>query len=36
LYGHFTTRALSSRANAAQRAEAAELFAPQPLEAGND
>lgn len=36
LYGHFTTRALSSRANAAQRAEAAELFPPQPLEAGND
>lgn len=36
LYGHFTTRALSPRANAAQRAEAAELFAPQPLEAGTD
>lgn len=34
LYGHFTTRALSARANAAQRAQAAELFSPQPLEAG--
>lgn len=36
LYGHFTARALLPRANAAQRAEAAELFAPQPLEAGTD
>lgn len=34
LYGHFTTRALTSRANAAQRAQAAELFSPQPVEAG--
>ncbi|HEY9236723.1 MULTISPECIES: YegJ family protein [Phenylobacterium] len=36
LYGHFTTRALSARANAAQRAQAAELFSPQPLEAGTN
>ncbi|MCX7589200.1 DUF2314 domain-containing protein [Phenylobacterium sp. 58.2.17] len=34
LYGHFTTRALTARANAAQRAQSAELFSPQPLEAG--
>ena len=34
LYGQFTTRALSARANAAQRAQSAELFSPQPLEAG--
>ena len=32
LYGHFTTRALWDHASAEQRAEAAALFAPTPLE----
>ena len=36
LYGHFTTRALSPKANAEQRALTAELFAPTPLEAGTN
>ena len=36
LYGHFTTRALFPKANPEQRAMAAELFAPTPLEAGSN
>jgi len=34
LYGHFASRAMMDRWNAAQRAEGLEHFAPQPLEAG--
>lgn len=33
-YGHFTSRAMMDRWNAAQRAEGLALFAPEPLEAG--
>ena len=34
LYGHFTTRALMTRASEAERKEAMAVFAPTPLEAG--
>ncbi|MFP5448037.1 MAG: YegJ family protein [Alphaproteobacteria bacterium] len=34
LYGHFTSRAMMDRWNAAQRAQGLALFAPEPLEAG--